>query len=122
MKAYWSLRTNTTSSGFGSADSSMPSSPAACLTIGASELFSTPIGITSRRSVSMTGMSMLTLAIRPSFATVGQRAKYSAPSRPFSSAVSAMNSCERFGRGAAMAWRAASIRMALPKALSKAPL
>ena len=123
MNAYWSLRTNTTSSGNGSGDSATPMSFAAASSVALSVECSTPIGTTSLLGASSTGMSRLMFATRPSAGTVGWVANHSAPSRPFSSAVSATNSIERFGAGdSAFSVRAASSRMATPSALSSAPL
>ena len=67
-------------------------------------------------------MSMLMSATILPF-TVGCEAKYSEPSKPFSSAVTAKNRMERFGftPESCMA-RAISITEAIPEASSMAPL
>ena len=54
--------------------------------------------------------------------TGGWAAKYSAPSRPTSSAVVARNKMSRCGRGSRPRRPAISIRVAMPLALSTAPL
>ena len=123
MNAYWSLRTKIDCSGNGSGDSATPMSFAACCTSGCRLECDSPTGTTSSVGVNSIGMSMLTLATSEPRGTVGRRAYHCAPSRPFSSAVSAMNSNERFGwTGIDASWRAASSITATPSALSSAPL
>src|SRR3546814_17818710 len=56
MKAYWSLRTNTASSGNGSGDSVTPMSFAAASSVALSVECSTPIGTTSLVGAISTGM------------------------------------------------------------------
>ena len=68
-------------------------------------------------------MSMFTAPTRLLAGTVGLRAKYSEPSRPFSSAVTARNRIDRRGRVCDVAAaRAVSSSAAMPAALSSAPL
>ena len=87
------------------------------------ELKALVAGTTSVVGAISTGMSMLMLATSDAAGTVGWVANHSAPSRPFSSAVSAMNSSERLGASFdATSWCAASSMIATPSALSSAPL
>ena len=68
-------------------------------------------------------MSRLMLATILSDGTVGRAAKYFDPSRPFSSAVTATNTIDRFGFAPdSFSIRAISIIDATPEASSIAPL
>ncbi len=82
-----------------------------------------PIGTTSRLGASITGMSTLMFATSDCRGTGGWATNHSAPSRPFSSAVSATNSIDCAGATPAVtSWRAASSMIDTPSALSSAPL
>ena len=111
----------------------MPMSCAAVSSAAFSVECSTPTGTTSLLGANSTGMSILMFAISDAAGTVGWVANHSAPSRPFSSAVTATNKVERFGAepfgadpfgadASARSWVAASSMIAMPSALSSAPL
>jgi hypothetical protein len=107
--------------GCGSASTPMPTSCATARTSSPRSDASSPSTINCFSGYRGRNMSMLMLATIEARGTVGLRAKYRDPSRPFSSAVTATRSTDRLGFAAAMA-DAASIRVAMPDALSMAPL
>ena len=92
------------------------------LSVGPSELFTSPSTVRSRVSPSTLPPSTFTLATMSSIGTTGFSARNAEPSSPLSSAVTKAMMTERCVRSPRESCREIASRFAVPEALSSAPL